>query len=439
MKPAILVEQLSKRYRLGARQVGGYRTLRESLADACASPLRKLGGWLRGAGGGASTVDGDDLWALRDVSMEIAPGEVVGIIGGNGAGKSTFLKILSRITEPTEGRVELRGRVGSLLEVGTGFHPELTGRENVYLNGAILGMTRREIDRQFDAIVAFSEVERFLDTPVKRYSSGMYVRLAFAVAAHLNPEVLLVDEVLAVGDATYQRRCIQRMAALAESGMTVLFVSHNMDLIPRLCKKAVLLQAGRVAAVGPAGEVTAQYLANQLKEAQGGDLSGKTRTGNGRARFKSLRLVGPDGRPRVAHPSGDDLILRMEVAARENVPDAALAVVVQSMHGARIITSWTKEANYPVRLQPGVETFECRFNNVRLRPGHRVIINLWMSAEAVLDSVEHAMVVEVVDTDETQGLSTDPMQGLIVSDYRWSRSACVANEIGPNVPTALAN
>ena len=331
------------------------------------------------------------------MSLEISPGEVVGVIGGNGAGKSTFLKILSRITEPTDGRIELRGRVGSLLEVGTGFHPELTGRENVYLNGAILGMTRKEITRQFDAIVAFAEVERFLDTPVKRYSSGMYVRLAFAVAAHLNPEVLLVDEVLAVGDAVYQRRCIQRMTTLAESGMTVLFVSHNMELIPRLCQKAVLLQAGRVIAIGPAGEVTAQYLANQLREAQGGDLSDKTRTGNGQARFTSLQIVESDGEPCLTHSSGEDLILRMDVAAQEEIADVDLAVIVQSMHGARLVTSWTKEVNYPVSLHRGVQTFECRFKNVRLRPGHRVLVSLWMAAGAVLDSVEQAAVVEVSD------------------------------------------
>ena len=189
----------------------------------------------------------ETFWALRGVDFAVQPGEVLGVICRNGAGKSTLLKILSRITPPTGGRVDLHGRVGSLLEVGTGFHPELTGRENIYLSGAILGMRRHEIRDKFDRIVEFAEIGPFLDTPVKRYSSGMYVRLAFAVAAHLNPEVLLVDEVLAVGDATYQRRCIQRMAALAESGMTVLFVSHNMDLIPRLCGKAVLLQAGRVA------------------------------------------------------------------------------------------------------------------------------------------------------------------------------------------------
>jgi lipopolysaccharide transport system ATP-binding protein len=421
MKPAIRVEGLSKQYKLGARQTGGYRTLRESLSDAMAAPINRLGSFFGHGGNGKQSTKPEMVWALRDVNLEISPGEVVGVIGGNGAGKSTFLKILSRITEPSEGRIELRGRVGSLLEVGTGFHPELTGRENIFLNGAILGMARREIERQFDAIVEFSEVGQFLDTPVKRYSSGMSVRLAFAVAAHLNPEVLLVDEVLAVGDATFQRRCIQRMAALAESGMTVLFVSHNMDLIPRLCHKAVLLQAGRVAAVGPAGEVTSQYLANQLGETAGGDLSDKTRSGDGRARFKSVRCIGPDGQPRPTHPSGDDLVVQMDVAVRTDVKKVALAVIIQSIYGARIITSWTQETNFQVDLHAGAERFECRFKNVRLRPGHRVIINLWMAADGTLDSVEHALVLEVVDGPETYGLSTDSMQGMVVCDYAWSR------------------
>ena len=236
---AIRVEHLGKRYRIGERE--RYRALRDTLADAVKAPLRRL------RSPRSPRVVDNTIWALRDVSLEVAPGEVLGVIGHNGAGKSTLLKILSRITEPTEGRAEVRGRVGSLLEVGTGFHPELTGRENIYLNGAILGMKRSEITRRFDEMVAFAGVERFIDTPVKRYSSGMYLRLAFAVAAHLEPEILLVDEVLAVGDAAFQKKCLGRMSDVAREGRTVLFVSHNLPSIENLCQRVVVVDGGRIA------------------------------------------------------------------------------------------------------------------------------------------------------------------------------------------------
>lgn len=240
MKPIIRVENLSKQYRIGAKQEP-YRTLRDSLVNAVSSPFRHLRN---------STIPTDNqsntIWALKDVSFDIQPGEVVGIIGRNGAGKSTLLKILSRITDPTEGKVSLYGRVGSLLEVGTGFHAELSGRENIYLNGAILGMKRHEIDRKFDEIVAFAEVEKFIGTPVKHYSSGMYMRLAFSVAAHLEPEILVIDEVLAVGDSEFQKKCLGKMGEMASQGRTVLFVSHNMNAIEQLCSSVILLESGRI-------------------------------------------------------------------------------------------------------------------------------------------------------------------------------------------------
>jgi len=242
---AVSVEGVGKRYRLRHRHDGArYQTLREALVSAAAAPFRRL------AGGYQPSVTTDDFWALRDVTFEVGRGDVLGVIGRNGAGKSTLLKILSRITEPTTGRVTIGGRLASLLEVGTGFHPELSGRENIFLNGAILGMTRKEIARQFDSIVAFAEVEQFLDTPVKRYSSGMYVRLAFAVAAHLEPDVLVIDEVLAVGDAEFQKKSLGKMHEVSRGGRTVLFVSHNMAAIQALCNRAVWLDHGSVAAVG---------------------------------------------------------------------------------------------------------------------------------------------------------------------------------------------
>jgi lipopolysaccharide transport system ATP-binding protein len=255
---AIRVSNLGKEYRIGGRQES-YRTLRDTLADALTSPVRRLGRLLRGQSGGAADLD-QPFWALDDVSFEVGRGEVVGIIGRNGAGKSTLLKILSRITEPTTGRVQIYGRVGSLLEVGTGFHAELTGRDNIYLNGAILGMRRAEIERKFDAIVDFAEVAQFIDTPVKHYSSGMYLRLAFAVAAHLEPEILIVDEVLAVGDLAFQKKCLGKMGEVAKQGRTVLFVSHDMTAINTLCQRAILLDQGRVAMSGPTRDVVAHYL-----------------------------------------------------------------------------------------------------------------------------------------------------------------------------------
>lgn len=255
MRPIIKAEHLGKQYRLGVEDAA-YSTVREALMNVARAPLRLL---RRGAAQ-------PTVWALKDVSFDIYPGEVVGIIGRNGAGKSTLLKLLSRITEPTTGRAELYGRVGSLLEVGTGFHPELSGRENIFLNGSILGMTRREIESKFDEIVEFAEVQKFLDTPVKRYSSGMYVRLAFAVAAHLEPEILVVDEVLAVGDHAFQQKCLNKMHDVSTHGRTVLFVSHNMGAISRLCQRAILLEQGEVVAAGPTSAVVQTYMTSGMMD-----------------------------------------------------------------------------------------------------------------------------------------------------------------------------
>jgi lipopolysaccharide transport system ATP-binding protein len=423
MRPAICVEDLAKLYRVGILR-GEYRTLREAITDAAVAPWRRLS---RLSQGSPSSADGEALptscfWALKDVSFEVQPGEVIGIIGRNGAGKSTLLKILSRITEPTEGRVMIRGRVGSLLEVGTGFHPELTGRENIALSGAILGMSRREITHKFDEIVAFAEIGRFLDTAVKRYSSGMYVRLAFAVAANLNPDVFLVDEVLAVGDATYQRKCLDRMSALAVEGKTVLFVSHNMDLIPRLCRKAVLLDRGRLEAEGPAGQVVDQYLTWQLDRGKSEDLSKKPRSGDGRARFTRIQMVNANGRSLVYHQSGADLVFRIEVDARCQIADVALAVNLQTISGTTVISGWTREAGFSVDLHKGVQSFRCHFRGIRLRPGHRFTVALWMEAREVVDSVGEALIFEVTDGEDTRCLSTDKHQGVLVADYTWSRS-----------------
>jgi lipopolysaccharide transport system ATP-binding protein len=282
---AIRVENVSKRYRIGVRDT--HRTLREALVNATKRPFQRVQALLCASNGRQPE---ETFWALRDVSFEVKQGEVLGIIGRNGAGKSTLLKLLSRITEPTEGRIEGYGRVGSLLEVGTGFHPELTGRENIYLNGAILGMTRAEIQRKFDEIVAFAEIDQFLDTPVKRYSSGMRMRLAFAVAAHLDPEILIVDEVLAVGDASFQRKCMGKMSIVAGEGRTVLFVSHNMGAIQTLCNRVIMLRQGTLYTDGCPASVISTYLA-LLETAVVQDLAFRNdRRGRGRIRLTRIDI-----------------------------------------------------------------------------------------------------------------------------------------------------
>jgi lipopolysaccharide transport system ATP-binding protein len=286
MAIAIEAEGLSKKYRLGQLQAG-YGTLRDSIANAARRVVH----------GDFHHAQREEIWALEDVSFEVTEGEVLGVVGRNGAGKSTLLKLLTRITTPTKGRAEIRGRVGSLLEVGTGFHPELTGRENVYLNGAILGMKRREITRKFDDIVEFAGISKFIDTPVKRYSSGMYVRLAFSVAAHLEPEILLVDEVLAVGDAEFQRRCLGRMEDYSASGRTVLFVSHNMAAIAQLCSRVLWLDSGRVLKDGPSTQSVAEYL----------------QSGTGTA----SRLAWPD----LDSAPGDDVVRLLELRVVDETGD----------------------------------------------------------------------------------------------------------------------
>lgn len=315
MAASITIEGIGKHYRLGAQRAA-YGTLRDTIADA----VRRRGRSERGR---------REIWALRDVSLSIEEGEVVGLIGRNGAGKSTLLRILTRITAPTEGRAVIKGRIGSLLEVGTGFHPELTGRENIFLNGSILGMKRSAIASKFDGIVEFAGVEQFVDTPVKRYSSGMYVRLAFAVAAHLEPEILLVDEVLSVGDAEFQKRCLGRMEDLSQSGRTVVFVSHNMQTLTQLCDRAVLLEGGTVVQDGDAPEVVARYLQQNAGAGStwlaGADDPGQT---DGTARLVSVRAIHADGTPAdmadIRQPVGIEITFTVLEAGHCMVPKIKL-------------------------------------------------------------------------------------------------------------------
>jgi lipopolysaccharide transport system ATP-binding protein len=350
--PAIRTVGLSKLYRLGRASVP-YQTLREVIMEQLRAPWR----WLRGARRRRT----DTIWALRDVSLEIARGSAVGIIGRNGAGKSTLLKILSRITFPTEGYAELRGRVGSLLEVGTGFHNELTGRENIYLNGAILGMQRAEIARQFEAIVAFSEVASFLDTPVKHYSSGMYLRLAFAVAAHLDTEILLVDEVLAVGDAAFQKRCLGKMGDVAAAGRTVLFVSHNMSAVAGLCQRAVWIDDGKVAADGGVEEVTQKYLESIAK----GSFQFVSRTHE--FAIESLTLRNGVGELTSRFSAGDDLLVEVAYQANRRIERPVVILVVQSVHGLCFAANMLLDGCRPAALD-GKGTIACRFRSIPLLP-----------------------------------------------------------------------
>jgi lipopolysaccharide transport system ATP-binding protein len=317
--PAIRVSHLSKQYKLGGPQEP-YHTLRDAIVNSLKAPIKIFHK--------APPVEG--FWALKDVSFEVEPGEVVGIIGRNGAGKSTLLKILSRITSPTEGTVELHGRVGSLLEVGTGFHPELTGRENIYLSGSILGMKRREIDARLDDIVKFSEIEQFLDTPVKRYSSGMYVRLAFAVAAHMDTEIMLVDEVLAVGDAQFQKKCMGKMEDVSKGeGKTVLFVSHNSNAITSLCNRALWVNEGKITEDGEAKKVVGDYLGQIQKGFEFGQVSGKEKI-----IIKKILLKNQKGEKTNNFLFGEDLILELFFYAPEKIIKPKFWIAVGSQFGS---------------------------------------------------------------------------------------------------------
>jgi lipopolysaccharide transport system ATP-binding protein len=342
----------------------------------------------------------EELWALRDVELAVERGTAMGVVGHNGAGKTTLLKILSRITAPTTGEARIRGSVGSLLEVGTGFHPELSGRDNVYLNGAILGMRRREIKAKFDEIVAFAEVERFIDTPVKRYSSGMYVRLAFAVAAHLEPDILIVDEVLAVGDASFQRKCLGKMGEVSNEGRTVLFVSHNMAAVRSLTSKAIWLDHGRVAADGHTGDVVSEYLASTIDEEVSGvvDLTenASRRTVSKftaqRVRFTSVTLLDPDDRPALAFGEGAPLRVDMRFDVREPVRFLELYVRVKSTEGQRLFSSFAGQVESTI--QPGRYRSVCEIPENPLRPG-RYVIELVARAADPEDIVPTAVVFAV--------------------------------------------
>jgi lipopolysaccharide transport system ATP-binding protein len=355
--PAIRIEGLGKRYELGRTAPRSGR-LSERVQDAFAAPFRRAGS-KRTTHLAATSKHSETLWALRDVSLEVGAGEAVAVIGPNGAGKSTLLKLMSRITLPTEGRITLHGRVATLLEVGTGFHPELTGRENIFVNGAILGMRRKETEARFDEIVAFSGVERFIDTPVKRYSSGMYVRLAFAVAAHLQPEILLVDEVLAVGDAEFQRKCLGKMQEVSGAGRTVVFVSHNMAAVQRLCSRAFVIDKGRLQFDGPAPEAVAAYLDRTTPGGETGVAviadDAERFEGSGAARLRRVTMTDPAGAPTSSVRLGQPFRVALTFEVFEPIPDAVVEIGICTSDGQRVATVQSVDRlGVSLRLAPGM-------------------------------------------------------------------------------------
>ena len=357
-RPIIICDKISKSYRLGAKKNIGMRGVGNTLRDAVSNSFHSAVARLKGSGVGHDRKD-ELFWALRDICFEVRQGQIVGIIGSNGAGKSTLLKILSRIVEPSSGVARLRGRVASLLEVGTGFHPELTGRENIYLNGVILGMRKAEIDRKFDDIVAFSEIEQFLDTPVKRYSSGMYVRLAFAVAAHLEPEILFVDEVLAVGDHAFQKKCLGKMHDVAAGhGRTILFVSHSMSALTQLCDDGVLLENGAVKMIGPIKDVIRTYLKSGLQAnlARANFVTDRKKP----CQFVFAEIIHKDGDPGSEFSCDEPVVIRLQFEVREPNASLFLTLFLQNLDGTRVLFSDVRDIDPSAseRLGVGPHAFE---------------------------------------------------------------------------------
>jgi len=414
---AIRVEGLSKQYRIGGRQES-YRTLRDTLAKVCVLPFRRVGKLLRGQATGAAELD-ETIWALQDISFDINRGEVVGIIGRNGAGKSTLLKILSRITEPTEGYADIHGRLSSLLEVGTGFHHELTGRENIYLNGAILGMKKAEIARKFDEIVAFAEIEKFIDTPVKHYSSGMYVRLAFAVAAHLEPEILVVDEVLAVGDLAFQQKCLGKMQDVTVQGRTVVFVSHNMAAVQALCHRGILLSEGRVAADTTACDAVRLYVAASAKAAAQSLADRKDREGDGQLRFTEFWMENSEGVRISEAIAGEDIRFCIAYKAAGVLRNVLVAFNLQEYLGDPIINCETSDVAKDFAVAPATGIFVCEIKKFPLRTG-RYTGNVYSDVNGYLaDWVRGAFLVDVVDGD-FYGTGRLASKGKVLVLHDWS-------------------
>ncbi len=431
----VRVENLAKKYDIHHLNQGSNTTLRDAIVSTAKSLSRKV---LSTFGENTSSPSREEFWALKGVDFEIKQGDVVGIIGRNGAGKSTLLKILSRITEPTKGRIAIRGRVASLLEVGTGFHQELTGRENIYLNGAILGMSKVEITRKFDEIVAFAEVEKFLDTPVKHYSSGMYVRLAFAVAAHLEPEILIVDEVLAVGDVQFQKKCLGKMGNVAKEGRTILFVSHNMSTVESLCNRGILIESGTVGLDGSSEEAVRAYLEKAYNLAQELPLDQRSdRKGSGEVRASSFRILNEKGEEEQALQSGKNYYF--EVGYSKNVQNSLNNIIVSidlfDEKGVRVLLLRNNFTNQHFTLNSEQGCILCRINNLPLVYGlYRVSIYISQADRETLDYIEDAAVV-AVDGGDFFGTGNPGLPNhckyLVKADWSTTRASFFENIQSP--------
>ena len=418
---AIRVENLSKLYRIG--QFVGYSTLRESLVNTFSAPFRRFRSTIAGQRTSSRNQDSEYIWALKDISFEIKQGEVVGIIGRNGAGKTTLLKVLTRITTPTQGYAEIRGRAGSLLEVGTGFHPELTGRENIYLNGAVLGMKKKEIDSKFDEIVEFAGVEKFIDTPLKRYSSGMQVRLAFSVAAHMEPEILLVDEVLAVGDAEFQKKCLSKMGEMAGGGRTVLFVSHNMITIRRLCQNSILLTRGQFEFRGPTNECIARYLGNSTNDSvtEVNTMLLERPGGLGTSfRFSRVGLLSASG-PNIH--LNERFGVELQFQCLERLRNVALGISIDTGDGIRVLECRSTDARLSIEvLSPGNYTVRVTLENNLLMPGYYTVsVGAGSDADGrAIDLVQNVIGFRVLPLDIEGTASLEPKQGFLHLESKWT-------------------
>ncbi len=419
--PVIQVENLSKRYRIGLKEKRK-DTLLGQIGSALRAPIDNFR-QLRSL----SKFKEDDesvFWALRDINFEVQQGEVLGIIGHNGAGKSTLLKILSRITEPTTGEVRLRGRVSALLEVGTGFHPELTGRENIYMNGTILGMTRREIDRKLDEIVDFSGVEKYIDTPVKFYSSGMKVRLGFAVAAHLEPEILVIDEVLAVGDLEFQKKCLTKMENVSESGRTILFVSHNMAAVKSLCKRAVVLQNGVIIYTGTTPDAINQYLKTYKKEALDNGLippDYSTYT-TGEAKFFRFMLVDEIGHSTASLNLYEPIRIFAEIETKTKINNGMIDIKIVSKDGVEVVHAMNHYDNYEFDVETGRYTLNITIENL-LQPGiYSFTIGIHHSNGYTIDYVEgiHEFEVQMMSNKSQSPLRRELFHGYVQAPAKWN-------------------
>lgn len=418
---AIRVEGLSKKYHIGRKQAK-YRTLRDTLTDAFIAPFRKAGNLLRGNATGAAELN-ETIWALKDISFEVTNGEVIGIVGNNGAGKSTVLKILSRITEPTEGRAEIYGRVSSLIEVGTGFHAELTGRENIYLNGAILGMKRSEIDKKFDEIVAFSELDKFIDTPVKHYSSGMYLRLGFAVAAHLEPDILIVDEVLSVGDAQFQKKCIMKMTNEAREGRTVLFVSHNMGAVARLCSRALWLEEGNLKLDGPASDVIKKYISSGTQDRGFWAGNHKEDSSDRLALLKYARVLSCNGdKVSTIFKFDEPVKIELTYEIKSRVKSFRSYIFLRDSSGNIVWASHDTDGTNLLdkTRDPGIYCSTCIFPERLLRPGwYHVSIGIYgKPREAIEEEYVDAMSFQISEAGYT--FSNDPRMGIVTPYIVWT-------------------